>query len=155
MANNTTQINLANEYHLKAMNYAQIAYSNEMLGDKNSALELYEKAYELEKEAALALINVLEFEPSRSILFRSAAALAKKCGQFSDAIQLAQLGLNNNPSSPLLEELNDIIDSLSKTTQIYSQNINEFKLAARTTNVITEDEIEEIKKRFNKDDNEK
>lgn len=102
MANNTTQINLANEYHLKAMNYAQIAYSNEMLGDKNSALELYKKAYELEKEAALALINVLEFEPSRSILFRSAAALAKKCGLFNDAIQLAQLGLNNNPSSPLL-----------------------------------------------------
>ena len=102
----------AKELHNQAMEFAQLAYCNQTIDGGNNTLELYSKAYELEKQAALLYQNNIDFEPTRSVLFRSAASLAKMCGKFNEAIELAKLGLNGNPSSPTLEELQSILDSL-------------------------------------------
>ena len=66
------------QVHRKAMILAQDAYVSLSQGDEATALHLYEAAFELEREAALSLVSEESKEPTRSVLFRSAASLAVK-----------------------------------------------------------------------------
>lgn len=60
------------------------------LADK--AMDAYRQAFEIER----ALSEDAEFEPSRSILLRSAAWLAIKADRYSEAERLAKLGLSRD-----------------------------------------------------------
>ena len=61
---------------------AQDAYVSLSHGDEETAFHLYEDAFELEKQAAMSLLLDELKEPTRSVLFRSAASLAVKCKRF-------------------------------------------------------------------------
>ncbi len=65
-------------------------------------------AYRREREAALLLLNETEQEPTRSVLFRSAAWLALQCGEARDAELLATQGLQGSPPTELAQELREV-----------------------------------------------
>ena len=146
-----------NTDHKKAMQYAQLAFVEEQNGNINKALKLYYKAYELEKNAAYELIFHIKKEPTRSILFRSAASLAKKCNLIQEANDLVKLGLNGNPPLRIKEELNQLLTSLKfvkikHNIQIKGTKIKEtrpqLRLAARAKAKLTKNEIIKIKQSF-------
>lgn len=142
-------INKINSLHKEAMDYAQIAESKEKENKINEAKGLFKKAFELERDAAWELIPYIDKEPSRSILFRSAASLAKKCGLINDAKDLIKLGLNGNPPGFIKEQLTKLLDSLKIKELTLSHH--ELRLAARTKDILTLEEENEIKKRFEDD----
>ena len=62
--------------------------------DMARANHLYAEAFALEREAALALRDTTEVEPTRSVLLRSAASLALACGETREAERLAATALS-------------------------------------------------------------
>ncbi len=102
------------EVHDKAMLISQDAFVLVAYGKEDQAIPLYEEAFELERQAALSLLDKKDFEPIRSILFRSAAALAKKCHKYQDAEKMIAFGLAGNPPEDVAEELHDLLDKVKK-----------------------------------------
>jgi len=79
-----------------------------MRGDNEQSRTLWRQAFETEREAAELLTEAHEHEPTRSILFRSAATLALDCGEPSEAERLAAIGLSGNPPEAIAQELRAI-----------------------------------------------
>src|SRR5579862_4799256 len=94
--------------HLQAMEKVDLACSARRAGDLSTALQLFLAAYELEKRAAEALSSHLEMEPTRSILYRSAAALALEAEEEREAERLACKGLSGEPPREIAYELREI-----------------------------------------------
>ena len=88
---------------------------DEAQGAHESSLvtERLERAFELEREAATAVADDTSFEPSRSILLRSAATLALRCGELREAERLVCLGLSGFPPDQIAEELRDLYDEIA------------------------------------------
>ena len=105
------------EVHNKAMFLSQDAFMCIVNGEEDQAIPLYEQAFELERQAALSLLDKKDFEPIRSILFRSAAALAKKCHKYQDAEKMIGFGLAGNPPEDVAEELRELFDAVKKLQQ--------------------------------------
>ena len=105
------------EIHDKAMHISQEAFVLVAYGKEVQAIPLYEQAFELERQAAMSLLDKKDFEPIRSILFRSAAALAKKCHKYQDAEKMIGFGLAGNPPEDVAEELRDLFDAVKKLQQ--------------------------------------
>ena len=68
--------------HNEAMRLAQNAIYLKEVGDDIEANALNIKAFEIEKRAAMCLLENKDKEPTRSVLFRSAANLAYGCGKW-------------------------------------------------------------------------
>ena len=82
------------------------------------------QALALESEAANLLKDNVETEPTRSVLYRSAANLAFQLKLFKEAHNLAMEGLNGNPSPELASELQIVIskiDDMQSEALVYSQ----------------------------------
>ena len=100
--------------HAEAMQYANEGLTHRYLGEADEALAAFRKAWELERRAAMELLGET-LEPSRSILFRSAASLALLCGVPEDARRLAYLGLGGDPPAHVEESLRGILaDALAR-----------------------------------------
>ncbi len=100
--------NQVNELHSKAMDIAESAFFAKRKGSHNEAKRLSNKAFEYELEAALLLVDQLEVEPTRSILFRSAACLAFDAEQYSQAEKMIDYGLKGNPPNEVKNELEEL-----------------------------------------------
>jgi hypothetical protein len=96
------------ELHAEAMRWANDGFASRHLGKTNEACAAFLKAWGLERDAAMELISEA-LEPSRSILFRSAASLALLCGEVRSARALAPLGLAGDPSIRVRESLRAIL----------------------------------------------
>ena len=105
------------EVHDRAMLISQDAFVLVAYGKEEEAIPLYQQAFELEREAALSLLGRDDLEPTRSVLFRSAAALAKKCHRYRDAEQMIGFGLSGNPPEDVAEELRELFDIVRKLQQ--------------------------------------
>jgi hypothetical protein len=107
-------MNTISNIHDKAM--AKIEQANKLLGKGQSAAykTTLNEALALEKEAAYALLHDFDCEPTRSVLFRSAAAIAINAKYYSDAISLATEGLNGNPFTEIRKELSDLLQWAKK-----------------------------------------
>lgn len=101
------------EMHREAMKYAQDAFVARQDGDEATAISLYHKAFLLEKEAALSLLMQFDKEPTRSVLFRSAASLAYECGELHEAEKMASQGLAGNPPLEIAEELRNLFEDVN------------------------------------------
>lgn len=101
------------QVHREAMQIAQEAFVAKQNGSNEEAVALYERAFELEKMAALSLLQFYDKEPTRSILFRSAAALAKNSNNYRAAEQMVSYGLAGNPPSDIADELRILYDELN------------------------------------------
>ena len=96
--------------HDQAMALYSEALIAQQGGDMGSYLNLCQQALDFERDAALMLKDRYDAEPTRSVLFRSAASLALKCGQHALARQLATQGLSGNPPQHIRAELQEVLD---------------------------------------------
>ena len=97
---------------MKAMLLAQDAFVLAVRGKEAEAIPMYEQAFELEREAALSLLHREDVEPTRSVLFRSAAALAKNCHKYRDSEKMISHGLAGNPPDYVAEQMREIYDDI-------------------------------------------
>jgi hypothetical protein len=95
--------------HRTAMELAQQA---EIAPDTPRSQELFRAAFEKEREAAELLEDRMDLEPTRSVLFRSAASLAMDCRDFAAAERLLEKGLAGSPPADLAEEMRNLRHSL-------------------------------------------
>jgi hypothetical protein len=106
-------MNEISKFHDEAMNLAELAAVAKVRGDFPQADELLRKAYASEVKAAYLMIEVSSPEPTRSVLFRSAASLAIDCNELRDAEKLTALGLCGNPPPDIAEELRDLFERVN------------------------------------------
>lgn len=92
------------------MDLADQALVARRLGDHSSALVLFRQAFEHEREAAELVVADGAVEPTRSVLFRSAATLALDCGEVREAERLIAMALAGNPPHEIAEELRDLLE---------------------------------------------
>jgi hypothetical protein len=91
-------------WHDKAMNLSQDALVLQLTG-QTGYRNMYAEAFDYEQQAAMLFLNALDKEPTRSVLFRSAASLAIQCHKFNDAERLIEIGLSGNPPKMIATEL--------------------------------------------------
>ena len=92
----------------------QEAFVAQGYGDEETAYELFEKAFEFEKQAALMLINDFDNEPTRSVLFRSAGSLAMNCKKYREAEKLFAQALAGEPPKKIMHQLRALYQEISK-----------------------------------------
>lgn len=63
----------------------------------------------METQAAEMLKDELGIEPSRSVLYRSAASMAISCEEYRHAEKLIATALMGNPPEEIAEELRDLL----------------------------------------------
>lgn len=97
-----------NTKHDKAMNLAALADLDKMRENVGDAIEKYRKAFELEFEVAQFVIPSTD-EPNRSVILRSAASLAIKCGEYREAEKLIGSALAGDPPKSIANELRELL----------------------------------------------
>lgn len=110
------------ELHQKAMEYAHLAMIARNQGQFDDAIRHSESAFALEYQAAQLVPDGDRAEPTRSILYRGAASLAYQCNRYSEAIQLAGMGLSGNPSPKIKKDLLSILDQVKFATYLQVEN---------------------------------
>lgn len=105
------------QVHREAMKLMQEAIVLQEMEKYKEAIALFEKAFALEKGAALSLISDYDREPTRGILFRSAASLALDCKQYRDAEKLVTQGLAGEPTDDIASELRNLYEDIDKNNE--------------------------------------
>lgn len=100
----------AQSLHQQAMQLLDKANVARMSGSDTAAGQLNRQAYVLERQAAELLADTPQHEPTRAILYRSAAILALDCGEIDDAIRLIDAGLAGSPPAVLAKQLHELRD---------------------------------------------
>lgn len=100
-----------NQLHDQAMNFVEEAYLAKRAKDMTQAKKFWQKAFELEKEAAMQLANDYDIEPTRSVLFKGAASLALNVENYREVERMVGLGLAGNPPVPIYQELHELLDT--------------------------------------------
>ena len=98
-----------NSLHAKAMDLVDRAVTAGKTGNYPKLLSLFAEAFVIEKQAAMTLVGKLDCEPSRSVLFRSAGAIALRCQDFQGAIKMAAQGFLGNPPEAIARELRGVM----------------------------------------------
>jgi hypothetical protein len=101
------------ELHEKAMEISDLAEIERLKKNHVKSLRMYQEAFELEKQAAELLTGRKDVEPTRSVLFRSAASLALICNNSGEAVRLVDIGLDGNPPAEIEEELMEIKEGIT------------------------------------------
>jgi DNA polymerase III delta prime subunit len=115
-----------NELHEKAMKIAQAAFVARMQSELENVKQLSSQAFEYERQAAMLLLNDYDIEPTRSVLFRSAASLALNFKDYREAERMIALGLLGNPPPEILEELRELfISNIPIQTEPISVSLNQ------------------------------
>jgi len=81
-------------------------------GELERAKDLAREAYEYESRAVELVADDKSSEPTRSILYLSAASLAYQCKEFQAAQRLIAKGLSGYPPSKIEEDLKDLYERL-------------------------------------------
>jgi hypothetical protein len=112
--------------HSKAMEIAQKAFLMQQNGHQEEFVRLSKEAFLLEKEAALYLLNKKDAEPSRSILFKSAAFLAFDAKEYEECEEMMLEALLGNPDEQIKEELKELkydLRLITHLSMIHTPNI--------------------------------
>jgi hypothetical protein len=86
------------------MEAAEMAYLARLRGEHQKARQLFQEALRKESQAASFVSEAPSSEPSRSLLYRSAASLAVDCGEFQEAQRLITEGLSRNTPLKIAQE---------------------------------------------------
>jgi hypothetical protein len=97
------------------MDIAEDAFHLRRTGQFEKAKSCFLQALDLEARAAYMLSLTPENEPSRSILFRSAASLAYHGGDYDTAERLVSNGLAGFPPEDVRVELKELFDEINFT----------------------------------------
>jgi hypothetical protein len=100
------------ELHQKAMELADEAFYAKREEQLSLAQSKYLSAFEYERAAAMLLVNEYSQEPTRSVLFRSAANLLLNLPypdteRYRQAERMVAFGLSGNPPAEIAEELRE------------------------------------------------
>lgn len=119
-----------NDLHEQAMEFSDRAFFAKREGDLISAMKFSRQGLELETQAAEILKDDLSEEPSRSVLYRSAASMAMSCKEYRQAEKLIATALAGNPPEEIAEELRDLLEevNLRKKSKAKSKQIDHGKL---------------------------
>jgi tetratricopeptide (TPR) repeat protein len=107
-------MSLVRDQHRRAMDLADQALATRRRGDLSGAVALFRQALEHEREAAELVAADGAVEPTRSVLFRSAATLALDCGEIREAERLIAMALAGNPPHEIAEELRDLLEDIRR-----------------------------------------
>jgi YGGT family len=102
--------NSMGELHDQAMELADKAFIAKRRGDLAAAQELHRRAFRLEAQAADLVKDDLSAEPTRSVLYRSAAAMAIDAGEVEEARRLVDEALSGYPPREIEQELLALLD---------------------------------------------
>ncbi|WP_088890448.1 hypothetical protein [Leptolyngbya ohadii] len=110
--------------HQQAMDLAEAAAVARLRGAIEQATQLTRQAFEQETQAANLIAGVLDAEPTRSVLHRSAASLAIECGELRAAERLIATALSGNPPLEIAEELKDLFIQINLSQYLKRQGID-------------------------------
>ena len=110
--------------HNHAMLLADEADAAKRAGDAERAILLVRAAYDAEKAAAMALRDQLNAEPTRSVLFRSAASLAMEAHLHREAEQMIAHGLSGEPPEDIADELRDLLAEVDVSRHLALRGIS-------------------------------
>ncbi|MEL6161642.1 MAG: hypothetical protein AAFR18_20720 [Cyanobacteria bacterium J06627_32] len=116
-------MNTIQELHPKAMDLAEQADLARLRGSANQAQGFLRQALSLETEAAQMVVDDLTAEPTRSVLHRSAASLAMKCGELQTAEKLIARALAGMPPLDIEEELKDLFMQINLRGYLNKQGV--------------------------------
>lgn len=102
-----------NDFHPKAMDLAETAFRLKRRGEYDRAKQMFGEALLLERQAAALLPLAIESEPSRSILYRSAASLAYNAEDYEVADWLVANGLAGFPPPEIKDELKNLYEDIN------------------------------------------
>jgi len=102
--NQSASLNI-NQLHQQAMELANKAMLANKQKEMTKSKAYFKEAFEMEKQAAMMIMFDFSKEPSRSVLFRSAAFLALKAELYREAEKMAAFGLCGNPPAEIATEL--------------------------------------------------
>lgn len=94
--------------HDQATALTDQALAAKRVGRDGEAQELLHRAFEFERQAASAVELSADAEPTRSILYRSAATLALRCGMRDIAQEMVRSGLAGSPPTSVRLELEEL-----------------------------------------------
>jgi hypothetical protein len=118
--------------HNEAMDIAEKALIQRSSGNHSKAVKLFNDAFEKERIAAMSVARELDFEPSRSVLFRSAASMAYNAGRYRDAEVMIAMGLSGNPPEIIANELRDLYEDINFSRHLEIKGVtldsNEYQL---------------------------
>jgi hypothetical protein len=110
--------------HQQAMDLAEAAAVARLRGESEQAEQFTRQAFEQEAQAANLTASVLDAEPTRSVLHRSAASLAIECGELRAAERLIATALSGSPPPEIAEELKDLFIQINLSQYLKRQGIN-------------------------------
>src|SRR4051812_8261604 len=100
------------ELHDRAMSLYEASLLARRSGDEHRMTSLLTQALQAEGAAADSVAGNLSFEPTRSVLHRSAASLALQLGEFGTATRYAKEGLNGRVPEEIRAELTVLLDQI-------------------------------------------
>jgi hypothetical protein len=106
------------EYHQRAMESANQALEARRRGDEAQARAHFLEALAHERRAAKMVAQGLAAEPTRSVLHRSAAALAVECGEIREAERLIAIALSGEPPEEIAAELRALWQEVCRGLQL-------------------------------------
>jgi hypothetical protein len=123
-------MNSIQDLHQKAMALAEQAEVAKLRGAPPATVQsLLRSAFEQESAAAELTLNLEDAEPTRSILHRSAAALAIDCGELQAAERLITRALAGNPPQAIATELKDLFIQINLPQYCERQGLSLAQLA--------------------------
>lgn len=105
-------MSIVKQIHDEAMRIYQDAIILSVKGKDSDAEKEYEKAYRLESDAAELVSQKPNSEPTRSILFRSAATLAYQAGDYDNSLNLIGKCLSGNPTVRIKNEIRELYEKI-------------------------------------------
>lgn len=117
-------MNHIRKLHEEAMDLAEMAFIARLEGDLERAAQLSQQAYEGEAQAARLMSKAGATEPTRSVLYRSAASLALNCNRFREAERLIAEGLAGDPPAEIAEELRQLYENVLFHRTLDSQGVS-------------------------------
>jgi hypothetical protein len=119
--------------HREAMRLARKGDQQRGLGNLIVAKQLYLDALSLEKQAAMTFLEETGNEPTRSVIFRSAASLAYLAQEYREAEKLIAIAIAGDTPPLILEQLRDLLESVNFERHLQLRGIvlspNEFQMS--------------------------
>lgn len=120
-------MNSIDQLHNQAMDLAENAFLAQQKGDKTAFVQLSREAFLLEKAAAMLLQNQFDAEPTRSILFKSAAFLAFDAQEYQECRDMITYTLLGKPDEIIKTEMNQLFDETTALLKSTPSKLEEFK----------------------------
>lgn len=121
------------ELHREAMGLSAQSFLARMQGQDDVANNLIQEAFEKERRVAVSVADQYDLEPTRSVLFRSAASLALECKEYREAERLLSFGLSGSPPEDIANEMRDLLEQVYFSRHLQVKDIelttNEFQLS--------------------------